>query len=589
MKGVEVRIASQDGKYCAEAIDAGDLRLNLREVPYSCRGSYFAIAYADVHRQFMKGLYLKTVHGGAPEHEFFEICPNVRHSNIRSNDGGFVAEAGISGVRIRTEAGEADFCIYGRNSVRVRGTITIRLEKYQPGAYEYAIRAENGMVQIVGEGSKFQFIPHKGEIILDAPWEESRCTSIAAELRPLNGEFDITIEEIENAFLKHEFPESLEVCRADTERDFGQWLEKTVSVPKRFAKARVLAAYLNWSSLVAPYGLLKREAMLMSKNWMANVWSWDHCFNAMALAEKNPAAAWEQFRVIMDFQDENGAFPDYVNDRRTVRTFVKPPIHGWTLNWLLDHDPEPCREALTGVYDSLSKCTKYWFNCMDTNHNGVPQYNHGNDSGWDNSTVFRIETPVETPDLSAFLVLQTEALSRTALLLERPDEADAWTDVSLSLLKRLISYFRDGNRLTARLSGSGEKVECESLIQFLPLILGKRLPMEIREEMTARLLEGGWLTRYGFATENPESPYYREDGYWRGPIWAPPTLMLCQALKELGREKEAAEAAEAFCQMCAAHGMAENFNALTGEALRDKAYTWTSSVFLLLAHELEGN
>jgi hypothetical protein len=33
-------------------------------------------------------------------------------------------------------------------------------------------------------------------------------------------------------------------------------------------------------------------------------------------------------------------------------------------------------------------------------------------------------------------------------------------------------------------------------------------------------------------------------------------------------------------------GMAENYHALTGESLRDPAFTWTSSVFLLLAHEL---
>jgi len=32
-------------------------------------------------------------------------------------------------------------------------------------------------------------------------------------------------------------------------------------------------------------------------------------------------------------------------------------------------------------------------------------------------------------------------------------------------------------------------------------------------------------------------------------------------------------------------GFAENYDALTGEARRDPAYTWTSSVFLILAHE----
>jgi hypothetical protein len=33
-------------------------------------------------------------------------------------------------------------------------------------------------------------------------------------------------------------------------------------------------------------------------------------------------------------------------------------------------------------------------------------------------------------------------------------------------------------------------------------------------------------------------------------------------------------------------GMHENFDAITGDGLRDPAYTWTSSVFLIFAHQL---
>ena len=40
-----------------------------------------------------------------------------------------------------------------------------------------------------------------------------------------------------------------------------------------------------------------------------------------------------------------------------------------------------------------------------------------------------------------------------------------------------------------------------------------------------------------------------------------------------------------FCRLAARSGMAENYDALTGAGLRDRAYTWTASVFLLLAEE----
>jgi putative isomerase len=43
---------------------------------------------------------------------------------------------------------------------------------------------------------------------------------------------------------------------------------------------------------------------------------------------------------------------------------------------------------------------------------------------------------------------------------------------------------------------------------------------------------------------------------------------------------------EDFCRMAQQGGMYENFDATTGDGLRDPAYTWTSSVYLIFAHQL---
>ena len=40
-----------------------------------------------------------------------------------------------------------------------------------------------------------------------------------------------------------------------------------------------------------------------------------------------------------------------------------------------------------------------------------------------------------------------------------------------------------------------------------------------------------------------------------------------------------------YRRLCEQSGFAENFDALTGAALRDRAYTWTASVYLLLARQ----
>jgi hypothetical protein len=42
-----------------------------------------------------------------------------------------------------------------------------------------------------------------------------------------------------------------------------------------------------------------------------------------------------------------------------------------------------------------------------------------------------------------------------------------------------------------------------------------------------------------------------------------------------------------FRTTCEKSGFAENFDALTGEGLRDRAYTWTAGAYLLLAEDAE--
>ena len=137
----------------------------------------------------------------------------------------------------------------------------------------------------------------------------------------------------------------------------------------------------------------------------------------------------------------------------------------------------------------------------------------------------------------------------------------------------------------AVISGTHKTVESNSLLLYLPILLGDKLPADIREQMISVLKSERFYTEYGLATEAIDSDVYDSDGYWRGPIWAPSTLLLIDGLVNCGEKEFAKDIAKKFCDMVAKSGCAENFDALTGEGLRDKAYTWTSSVFLILAHD----
>jgi glycogen debranching enzyme len=234
----------------------------------------------------------------------------------------------------------------------------------------------------------------------------------------------------------------------------------------------------------------------------------------------------------------------------------------------------------------LSKWTNWWFHYRDHDRDGIPQYNHGNDSGWDNSTAFNNGIPVESPDLAAFLILQIELLAEIAGLLGLTDESTAWRRLGEETLEKMLRHFWKDGRFIACRSGTHEESDGDSLLLFMPILLGKRLPEPILRSLLDGLRDDSrFLTPNGWATESVKSPYYTPDGYWRGPIWAPSTMLLVEGVAAAGDSELASEVARRFCGMLNKSGMAENFDALTGQGLRDKAFTWTSSVFLILGHE----
>jgi len=124
------------------------------------------------------------------------------------------------------------------------------------------------------------------------------------------------------------------------------------------------------------------------------------------------------------------------------------------------------------------------------------------------------------------------------------------------------------------------------LLRIKGMRVGIRLPNHVLAKLITGLKEEGrFLTKHGFASESPQSPLYQANGYWRGPIWAPSTMIIVDGLAGAGEKELAQEVASKFCDMVTGNGMAENFDAITGVGLCDPAHTWTCSVFLVLAKE----
>jgi hypothetical protein len=576
------------------------VNFNLHEVPFSRYGSYMAISRRSAKTERWDGLYLRTIRGGAVKDDVFRVFTTAGGAAKDSvfhivpvddqKQIPYTEQAAPTLLTLGCTGGKVRLCFADSKVLRIRGDgVGLRLEHAASCVAFPAADPRTFILIDFDLASQYAVTSIKGTMVTTAPWngKANGRERVVLEFQPdADGVFECAVEEFGTEWQPHAYKMDFEQCQQQVQGEFQNWLNQQLPLPGDFADARELAAYVNWSCVVDAEGRFKRPAMLMSKNWMTNVWSWDHCFNAMALVTHAPEAAWDQFMVMADAQHPNGAFPDMYNDQRGWWSFFKPPIHGWALRWMMDRNDAIGIEKLAESYDSLTRWTNWWLLYRDDDGDGVPHYHHGNDSGWDNATVFMHGggVPIESPDLIAFLTIQTEVLSEVAERLGKPD-ARHWRARSDALLQKLLSEFWRGDRFVARQAHSHQSIDADSLLLYIPIILGKRLPVEIQVKLVADLKQKGeFLTEHGLATERINSPDYEKDGYWRGPIWAPSTMIIVAGLLDIGEVEFAQEISQRFCHMAAHYGMAENFDPLTGMGLRDRAYSWTSSVFLMLGN-----
>lgn len=560
---------------------------NLRKTPFSCRGSYLALCQYQDREGGLPDIRLRTVSRLASDDSICRLIPLV--------DGAptlFSIEMEPAEVRFVTPAGTLRVCFGDPETLLFRAAsprLSLQLDFTQPNfisSFGNDFPHEDRQMRLFTCHSnlcRMLLDVRAGTRSDDQDWDGRGATHSITTLHPTaNGTLFATLREIRTEWDRvvpaWDYEEALALQRSA----FSSFLSALPAAPAGFEPSRELAAYILWSCCVRPFNALHREAMLMSKNWMTQVWSWDHCFNSIALAASHPAIAWDQFLILFDFQDPTGLIPDSISDLGGSYTFCKPPIHGWALSLMMKR-MSLTTPQLQEAYTKLTAWTRWWLEYRDRNQNGLCEYDHGNDSGWDNSTVFLFQPPVESPDLQAFLVLQMDTLADLAQRLGRSHEAAEWHTRSQALLSRMceLCFDADGRPYVSQLK-TGEKASPDCLLLYLPILLGKRLPEPIRSFLIRELKSDRFLTEWGFATESPASPYFKPDGYWLGPIWAPETLILIEGLRAAGETAFADDVAQRFLRLFAKGGSAENFNPLTGEANNDPAYTWASAVFLSL-------
>jgi hypothetical protein len=568
------------------------MRFALDTIPFSRRGSWFSIFHDIWNDATRADLYLRT-HVGRGH----SSCRELFRLECRRDGAPLAAVEDARPERLRlttagggvVELGLDDDC---QLLIRVRRD---RLRLVAPAA-QHALAHPLGdgrwVVEMPASHTRYLLAAGRGTLAVDAPWTvvppgrnyHPRCDHVTIDLLPdAQGHGEFLLREIGSAVPPAVRPDFAAAARAAA-ADFAAFHAALPAVAPPWRAGAELAAYVAWSCLVPPRGHYRRPAMLMNKTHMDQVWSWDHCFNAIALASGHPELAWDQLLLLADHQDEHGFMPDSVSTAVLNCNYGKPPVHGWTFRHCLRQNPRffgrPA--VLRRAYDWLAAWSGWFLDHATWPGLGLPYCIHGNCSGWDNATIFDRGTPTVSPDLPAYLAVQLEVVAELATRLGRHRQARAWHDRSAAMLDGLLAHLWRGDRFVGRVCPTGETVDCQSAITLMPIILGRRLPPPVVKALVRRLR--GFVTPHGLATEHPDSPDFHDaaHAYWRSSVWPPPVAIAVDGLREAGFAALSRRLARNHCRASARCGFRENHDPLTGAGRSDLAYTWSASVYLML-------
>jgi Trehalase len=563
-------------------------RFSPSEIPFSHQGSWLSISPVTANAHNAEDLHLVSHQQGM--HAVLSLGVVT--------SGGHRADPRIEAVPARlswvAESGRIDAVYDGADTVRLRGTglnlrIAAAASELTPfsGTYLYRDPVDGSYVFTSYEtGRRYRVTVLAGETAVNGV--QALGTAVrSVTICPADSasRWEVAIEEYDAGRAPYLPSGSFDQVTLTAATSFAEFADRIAPWRSERTPAAEHAAYVLWSATVRPAGFLTRPAVLMSKHWMNKVWSWDHCFNALALAGGEAGLAWHQFLLPFDHQDPAGALPDSVTHSEVLYNYVKPPVHGWALSLLRRRLAGSLTEAdLEEIYRRLEHWTEYWLGRRVAG-SPLPHYHHGNDSGWDNATTFDPARIVESADLAAFLVLQLRELASLAERIGKPDAGLRWHAESQRLLSAMLSLLWTGSRFAARIVSTGELRVSESLLDVMPIVLGDALPAQVHTALAREVRRH--LSAHGPATETLGSPRYSADGYWRGPIWAPPTVLIEHGLRRAGHIELAGEVSRRFRVLCETSGFAENFDAVTGAGQRDRAYTWTASSYLILAEAAE--
>lgn len=370
------------------------------------------------------------------------------------------------------------------------------------------------------------------------------------------------------------------------------WFDAVPPVVEPFRLQYYYAWWIMRAGLISTRFYTTREAMTPSKIHYVGVWQWDAYFHALAYRYLEPRLAKDQLRVVLDHQREDGMIPDAIHDEGTITHLTipieadvtKPPLVAWSAWKLYETDGD--REFLDEIYEPIVRWHHWWLEKSDVDGNGLCEYQHPFSSGLDDSPLWDDGMPVEAPDLNTYLCLQAEALSKIANVLGETSDAELYARQADQFAQRMLDQMWDPEAGLFWARHLGERVNVRTPFNLFPLLTG-RLPAEIATRLVAHLTdEKQFWTRYPVPTVAKDDPKYDPMTMWRGPTWLNVNYLLIEGLERTGYTDLARQLRQRSLEMMMTGlDIFEYYHPETGECPPKAAsiFGWSSALFIEMA------
>ena len=534
-------------------------------------------------------MYLGTRHGAIQHidtNKLIDFAPTYNGKKVP-----FALKAQATELTVLTRNGTITMCWAEPELLLLRGDrgMGLRFEKHMTMDVVKP-RGDEGWEVIFRRLCSTVWKPLKGDLIVDAPWDGDKLTNPECRIDMVSAEGDGFLLAIEKfvfaGFVRDAYP-TYEEGKADADADWQAFLDTLPHFDKQLEERRDEFAYVLWSHIVGPSGKIKRPLMYMFPTSCAS--TWQMCQNAVALGKYDLTLPVELMLNTLDEVSPQGQPTDNYDDMRGSHPFTKPPLMGWALKRLMKrHDlgKEIPRDKLETMYEGFGKFANWYMKYRDDDHDGLPQYEHGNESGTDDCSLFLEHLIVETADLAALLVLMFESQADMADILGKdPAESAEWRERAQVMLDKLIAAYWNGERFIAHVNGTHEIVATDSYMYYLPIILGKRLPQEIIDKLSADLsVEGNFLTPYGIASENlsVSTDFKLGMKLSLGYVFPPANILIVTGLMDAGKEDLARKIAQRYCKAFKDGGLSFLMNPFRG-SFGFLGSSWAACAYMILA------